>query len=191
MRGIQVAPAVLCVALLFVSTLACQTKTPEEQIADLRASYTATVNQGGFVAKARFAEPVIEELVEGEEGDDGEAMAEPAVDESLVDESGMNEPIVDEPVSYDITLDILVSTDSRQMLPSLTVDIVHLNGDEVEKQRWPVNLDTSRIVQGPGAQIVHTLEEVAYEAGDIFYTEVRHPIPAEERGNYPEFATAP
>ncbi|MCH9647510.1 MAG: hypothetical protein K0U98_04680 [Deltaproteobacteria bacterium] len=195
MRGIQTVPALVCVALLVVLTIGCQTKSPEEQIADIRASYSATVNQGGFVATARVPEPAMPEPVEGEEGmeegdsamdDEADSMADPASGDSLMDE-----PVVAEPVRYDITLDILVATGGRETLPQLTIDVVHLDGQEVEKQRWPVTFDTSRILQGPGAQIVHKLEDVAYEAGDIFYTEVRHPIPAEERGKYPEFSPAP
>lgn len=198
MRGIRIAPALVGIALLFVLTIACQTKSPEEQISEIRGTYSATVNQGGFVAKARLPEPVMPEPMDADGMQDGDAdsMADPAsgdseMDESALDEPMMDEPVMDEPVRYDILLDILVATGGRKTLPQLTIDVVHLNGQEVEKQRWPVTLDTSKILQGPGAQIVHTLEDVGYEAGDIFYTEVRHPIPAEERGSYPEFSLAP
>ena len=110
----------------------------------------------------------------------------------------MTEPLGDDdleppdlgPLHYDILLDILVSTRSRETLPQLTVDVVHLDSARNEKNRWQVTLDTSGIHQGPGAQITHKLEDVDYVEGDVFTTEVRHPVPPEEVANYPELANA-
>ncbi len=188
MRGTRVAPGLICVAAALLLTVACQQKSPEEQVADLRGTYTAMVNQGGFVAVIRLPEPMeaedamegMEEVSAGDEG--GEEM------DALADDS-MAAP--EEPARYDITLDILISTTSREILPRLTIDIVHLTSDEREKQRWPITLNTSTIGRGLGVQVAHKLEDIDYVPGDIFFTEVRRPIASGERGDYPEFSAAP
>lgn len=193
--------SILSFALVLVALtlFACEQKSPEEKVAELRSRYTVEVNQSGFVATPRYPEPELtdEEMVgeEGEAGDEsatGEAAGGDAdTDADAVDdEMSMAEP-EPEPEGYDILLDLIVATSSRTTLPQLTIDIVHLDPSKNEKNRWPVTLDTSSIVRGPGVQVTQKLENINYEEGDIFFAEVRSDVPPAQRGDYPEFSTAP
>jgi hypothetical protein len=173
---------------------ACAQKSPEEKVAELRSKYTAEVNQSGFVATPR--EPVPEPVAEGLAGEAaGEAVGEdseavpPAVSTDAAEGEEALAPPDLAPLRYDILLDILVATRAREGLPQLTVDVVHLDPQKNEKERWPVTLDTSKIHQGPGVQITQKLEDVEYSEGDFFFTEVRAGIKPEEYDRYPEFRT--
>jgi len=188
MQPSRIAVVLLSLTALFV--VACEQKSPQEKVADLRAKYSATVNESGFAARAIVPEPTM--ALSSEEGtsDDGTSEDGASPDGEMMDDDSALDPPDLGPVRYDILLDIVVATSSREQLPELTVDMVHLDSGKREKQRWQVTLDTSGVLQGPGAQITHELEEVDYVEGDFFFTEVRHPVPADEISKYPELANS-
>ena len=189
MRHSRINFVLLSVVTLLVA--ACAQKSPQEKVAALRAKYSATVNQSGFAAKARMPEPVSEEIGTDEAGtEDTGAEGAGAEDAAELSEGEVLEPPDLGPLRYDILLDIVVATTSREILPELTVDVVHLSSAKQEKQRWQVTLDTSKVLRGPGAQITHALENVEYVEGDVFFTEVRNPVPQAEVAKYPELANA-
>lgn len=95
------------------------------------------------------------------------------------------------PVRHDILLDLVVSTTAREVLPRLTVDLVQLDAAKTEKHRYQVQIDTSKVAPGASAQITQELADVAYTEGDVFYSEVRNPVPADDRARYPEFSASP
>ena len=174
----------LGLSLLALSIFACAQKSPEERIAEIRSRYAVEVNQSGFVATPRVPEvSAMEEGTDGGAADGGDA---PASGEGSEGEE--KAAALQEPEGYDILVDLILSTSSRDTIPQLTVDIVHLDSSETEKARWPVTMDTSTLVRGPGVQMTQKLEEVDYVEGDIFYAEIRSDVPAAERGAYPEFA---
>lgn len=189
-------------AVTFFAVACGPPPTPEERVADIRSKYTVEVNQSGFSATPHEPEP--DPMAEGEateEADEAAGETEGASDEgtggdeaAAAGEAGEGEGEMEPPdlgpQTYDILLDLIVATTSRETLDQLTVDVVHLDSSETEKNRWQVTLDTSGIHRGPGAQITHELTDIEYVDGDIFFAEVRHPVPAAEVSKYPELANA-
>ncbi len=181
----------LGLALAALSLFACTQKSPEERIADIRSQYAVEVNQSGFVATPRL--PPVPDSVEGMDGEAAGEGEDPVTDEESMEEemAAAMAAELQEPEGYDILLDLILSTSSRELLPQVTVDIVHLDPSEQEKARWPVTMDTSGLLRGPGIQVTQKLENVDYEEGDIFYAEIRANVPAADRGSYPEFSLVP
>lgn len=155
-----------------------------ERVDEIRSRYSADLN--GFA--------VHQVPVEGEEtmpeGPDDGAVEEGA---EAGEEAEAAEAAAEEvPVRQDVILDILLSRESREPLPGITVDIEHV-GPEPEravKESYRAYLDASGVHRGAGTQVVHRLEDVDYVEGDGFHVEVRHPVPPGERGEYQEFQEA-
>jgi hypothetical protein len=165
----------LCLAAVLGLACASEPEDPAERVSEIRSRYSARLN--GLVVHQvpeEPAEPPVE--VPGE-------AAEPVAD----DQAEGVEVLPPVPVAQAVTLDILVSKDGRDTLPSLTLDITQVDAQEQAKASWKAYLDVADVQRGPGTQISYRLEEVEYEEGDGFHVEVRHPVPAAERGEYREF----
>jgi hypothetical protein len=178
---IAAASTVLC-SLVTVLLLAACAGTPEDRVARLRGMYSARLN-GFIVEQPPAPEPL---MMEEEEGEEPMAPVEEAAEEPM-------EPMEPEPMgpqTHDIRLDILIQHDSPERLPGVTVDISMVDGAGAEKGAWKVWFDTANMPKANVTQYTHLLEDVPYEEGDGFYAEIRHPIPAAERGEYREFSAA-
>lgn len=181
----------LLLSILLVFALACPKKSPEEKIASLRSHYTAELN--GFIAQP--SNPPLPELLD-EEGMDAEgaAMDEESDAPSSAADAVADESVIEEeelplgPLLSDISLDIIVRHDAQQNLPGITIDVTQAGPDEAEKEHFRFYLDTSKLVRGQQIQVTHVLEDVDYQDGDGFFTEVRSPVPVAERGAYQEFS---
>jgi len=92
------------------------------------------------------------------------------------------------PPRQSVLLDIVVHHDSAEKLPGITLDLTQSGADRKEKRRWKVWVDTSSLEPGPGTQVSHPLRDADVQPGDRFRVEVRHPVPAEERGEYKELS---
>ena len=168
---------VLTAAALLLVAVACgPPPSPEEQVSELRSRYTAELN--GFV--------IHQEPAAGEEEMAGET-AEGTGDQMVADEEMAEGGEPAGTVRKDALLDILMSTESRETLSGITVDVTQVDADGNQKGSWRVYLDATDVHRGPGTQITHRLEDVDYVEGDGFHVEVRHPVPAGERGEYREF----
>ncbi len=123
------------------------------------------------------------------------AVQAPAVDEAMPsDEAGAEEADAEaegdmpaEPALVNVMLDILVHNEGSGALDGITVDLTIADPDGMEKERRLLWLETAGLIKGSQSQVVHELHDVAYNEGDGFHVEVRHPIPMEERGDYREF----
>jgi len=162
---------------------ACGGGSPEEKVARLRGMYSARLN--GFLFQARddaapeiYTEEGAEPVAPATEMEEGEGEGE------------MAEPMEMEPANPDIMLDILIQHDSPELLSGITVDVSMADGAGNEKGAWKVWFDTSAMKKANVTQYSHVLEDVPYVEGDGFFAEVRHPVPAEERGEYSEFSSA-
>lgn len=175
--------SVLCsfVVAMPVLTLGCAPKSPEEKIAELRSFYSARLN--GFIVEE---EPIVAEM---EVAEDLEVEEEAPEAESEVE---AELTIAEEPpaVRQTVRLDILIQHRASERLPGITVEISMADAAGNEKQHWRVWFDTSDVEKATVTQFTHILEDVGYEEGDGFLVEIRHPVPAEERGEYREFAQA-
>lgn len=163
-----------CVAVVLAGglSIACTPKSPEDEVAEIRALYKAKLN--GFIIEE---EPIAVPEVEVEEVGDPEA----------VEEAPVVEP---PPVHQRVRLDLLIQHDSYDLLPGVTVDISMGDSAGEEKDHWRVWFDTSEVGKASVTQFTHVLEDIAYKEGYGFYAEVRNPIPVEERNEYREFAEA-
>ena len=186
MNRITTARTVLCSCALLLLVLTACGGTPEDKVARLRGMYSARLN--GFLVQQVAVEP--EALfAEGEEPTEPEAEmveGEPEVEGEGEMVMAMEMP----PANPNIMLDILIQHDSPELLPGITVDVSMADADGNEKGAWKVWFDTSTVRKANVTQYTHTLEDVPYEEGDGFFAEVRHPVPAEERGDYREFSSA-
>ncbi|MDY7093157.1 MAG: hypothetical protein SX243_09320 [Acidobacteriota bacterium] len=188
----------LAAVLLLGSLVACQPQSPAERIDELRAGYEVEVNPSGFSATPNYPEPP--PMEEGEEGADEEMAAddEMAADEMAADEMGDGEMAGEgdmaqeqmEPESYDVVLDLLIKNGNRDdSLQELTVDLIHADSNQNERGRLQVVFDTSNVLPGASSQFSQELKGIPYEEGDMFTAEIRQ-VPAEERGDYPEYGSA-
>lgn len=172
--------------LLFALCLAAcggAPESPADQLEEIRSRYAAELNG--------FAVHQVPVAAEGEEPMMPEGAPTGVVEEAAEEVAGEEAMPTAEPVAVrqDVILDILLSRESREALPGITVDIEHV-GPEPEravKATHRAYLDTSDVLRGAGTQVVYRLEDVDYQEGDGFHVEIRHPIPAGERGEYREF----
>ena len=93
-----------------------------------------------------------------------------------------------ETVERSIALDVLVTHDSPEPLPGLTVEISHLGPDRKEKRHLREWIDTDGLTAGAAKQFTLHLDGAGYGPGDLFRAAVRDPIPAAERSQYREFS---
>ncbi|MFP3941425.1 MAG: hypothetical protein ACLF0P_14090 [Thermoanaerobaculia bacterium] len=174
--------------LVLATAVACggAPADPAEQVAEIRSGYTAELNS--WVVDQRPAEQAPSTAAEDEAPAEGAPPEEEtAGDGEAAAPEDEDAAEADPPVRQDVILDILVSHESRESLPGITVDVTQVDAEETPKNVWRVYLDTGDILPGPGTQLTHRLEDVDVESGDAFHVEVRHPVPAAERGEYREF----
>jgi hypothetical protein len=169
----------LCLAAVLALACTSEPEDPAERVSEIRSRYSARLN--GLVVH-QVPQPPVGSPAEPPVEVPGEA-AEPVAD----DQAEGVEVLPPVPVAQAVTLDILVSKDGRDTLPSLTLDITQVDVQEEAKASWKAYLDVADVQRGPGTQISYRLEDVEYEEGDGFHVEVRHPVPAAERGEYREF----
>ncbi|MFQ5525584.1 MAG: hypothetical protein ACE5GX_04920 [Thermoanaerobaculia bacterium] len=162
----------------------CAPKSPEEKVAQLRSFYTA--RPIGFIVDAVPAETMPEAGME-----EGGAAEGPAEEPPVAGGDGVvmaeAEPVA---VTQNVRIDILLQHDSPEKLPGVTLDISMVDASETELASWKLWVDTAELPKATGTQFTHLLEDVDYQEGYAFSVEVRHPVPAEERGEYREFADA-
>ena len=153
-----------CTVLVGILVMACGPGlTPEEQVEAKRAGYNAVLTSWTVIQN-----PSVGVSADGEEVD---------VDDSATPQE----------VRTEVLLDILVSTEVEGSLPGLTVDLTHVDSEEVEKSRRTLWIDTGSVSKGSGVQISHVLADVDYATGDMFHVEIRVSVPPQERSAYREF----
>lgn len=181
-------PAPLAVPFALLALFAaCQKASGPERVEALRAKFEVRLN-GFVVREAPVAAPVAAtEATPAPDSAAGEPAALPAegAAEAAAGAAPEAAPVAAE---RDVVLDLLVHNDSRETLPGITVDVSQAGEDEVEKAHFRVWVDTSRIAPGQSTQVSHVLEGVPFAPGDRFAVEVVSPVPAEQRGEYREFA---
>ena len=193
-------PVQLCllVSFLFLAA-ACGPSDPATVVNDTRAEYKVQLNtfivqepepepelvlevvemeeaEGAAAARAGEGAMVAPEMVESEEGGEGE------IDEETMDEG---------PRSTDVLLDLYVLFNGKESLEGITVDISMADPFEKEKGTFRRYLETGKMARGEGRQLSVVLEDIEkFETGDVFSVFVRAYVPTEERGEYREFAEA-
>jgi hypothetical protein len=176
--------------LLLPIALACQTRTSEQRVNELRGQYS--VQSTSFLAQKQLSD-ASEADAALQEGEEPDGAAEPVANadnetasiEDTVDEEGF---AVAEPQPTSILFDVLLSFDGRKPLPGLTLDIVHKDPFDKIKDTRRHFIETANLVKGDVLQQDFVLNDFNFEEGDQFAIEIRSPIAAEEQGEYREFA---
>lgn len=182
------------VAFAMLLLVACSPKSPSEKVAEARGHYTAKLN--GFYPKEETAP---QGAVEGEAVTQGQEKGAQKAPQAGAKEAEKGSPAAaatsteetgDASADKTLVLDILVSNDSFNTMPGITLDIsmVDPSGKEIEHRRLWVN--TSKVTVGSPVQVSYELKGVPYQKGDGINVEVRKPIPAAERSEYREFSDA-
>ena len=180
--------------LLVFSLLAffgCAEKTPEEELMQARAKYSATLVAWSVIQPPADESMEVDEAA-GEEAMPDAAMEEPAADVGEEEEEMAAEEVMsDEPELANILLDILIRNENLDKLPGITVDVSQANENGDEIRHWRIWVDTSGIERGPGTQVDHRLDDVEIVEGYGFHVEVRSPIAEADRGEYRELSDLP
>ncbi|MEM6456930.1 MAG: hypothetical protein AAF772_17700 [Acidobacteriota bacterium] len=187
--------------LLALLVAACAPTDPIARVDYVRAQYTVQLNS--WLPQAPEPPPVEplpvevdETATEGAEATDeavasAAAAAEEAAEEAAEGEAdGETEPIETGPATTAILFDLLVNFQGDEALPGITVEVTHAGADEQEKDVRLQYIETPGIVKGATKQVDFVLEGFAYEDGDLFSVDLATSVPADARGNYPEYADA-
>lgn len=165
--------------LVVLGLAACGGSARREDVTNLRRHYHATL-LGSMVLPSRTAEPAV-----NEQKDHAQPASAPVVTEG--------QGLIDTPaVTHDIELRVQIQHDSPVKLAALTLEVELLGpeGDDVERQHYRVQVDTSAIEPGPGGEVRSVLKEVPYAPGERFHVFVRAEVPARERALYSEFLSS-
>ncbi len=204
MRQIFSHSLVLLLAILFVLTLpGCGPSSPEAQVTATRAQYTVRLESFSVkepvMEEAVMAEPAMEEAsemaevaavavaaeaaaAEAEEGEEGEG-GEMGADEMDLEEASGPQP-------KDIVLHLLVRFNGDTALPGITVEVTQQDPFGKEKEPTLEWIDTAGMSKSDVKQVDLVLEGLEYEDGDGFSVLLSQAVPAEERGQYREYAEA-
>src|SRR5689334_6343187 len=138
-------------ALALLVLAACAGPHPRQNVGELRRHYHATL-LGSMVLPAPTGEPMV-----NEQKDHAQTPAAPVA----ADGQGLIDPPT---LTRDVELRIQIQHDSPVKLAALTLEVQLLGpeGDDVERQHYRVQVDTSAIEPGPGGEVRSVLREVPY-----------------------------
>lgn len=173
--------------LVLLPLAGCTPKSPEEQVAEIRAQYTVEINAWRIVEP----EPAAEETEAGEEA---EGEAEPAADmpEEGEGEAGeMADEPEPEPQVVDVLFDLVILFKGDKALDGVTVSITQADANQQEKKLVRHYVETAKIVKGQTIQADFVLGGFVVDEGDVFAASLEPGIPA-DLGEFQEFqAPAP
>ncbi|MEM1181457.1 MAG: hypothetical protein AAGM22_24145 [Acidobacteriota bacterium] len=187
-------------ALLLLLTAGCQEKSPEEKIAEARASYVVELNS--WFPREPEPEPIAEDAAaEDGEAADGEAADGDGADETEGEDAAGEEAAGEEevavldvdaagPQTVNLLFDLIVLFEGEEPLPGLTLDVSQADSSGAEKKLWRHYLELPPHVKTETKQVSFETPGVEFEEGDQFSVTLRKVIPPEERGDYREFASA-
>ena len=164
--------------LAVLAMAACAGPAHHQDVESLRRHYRATL-LGSMVLPAA-PQPAV-----NEQKDHSQQTPQPV--------AGDGQGLIDAPaVTRDIELRVQIQHDSPVKLAALTLEVELLGpeGDDVERQHYRVQVDTSGIEPGPGGEVRSVLKEVPYAPGERFHVYVRADVPGRERPLYSEFLSS-
>ncbi len=184
---------VLSIALLALALLlaaGCDSGTPEEKIAKVRAQYKVELNSWSAQDPPQ-AEPAMEEEAgeaAAEASETAAVAAEAAAEEGgEAEEGAMDEEEVTGPQPKNVLFDLVVYFRGRKALKGITVDVTHADSAQQEKAIYQQWIDTAGMINGDTRQVDFVLEGMEVEDGDAFAVTLASGVPA-DLGNYPEFS---
>lgn len=171
-------PLALASLALLLLAAACGPGSPEEEIAQIRASYTVELNSWRTL-EPEPAEPPMDEMADETEEAADEAGEE--TDEFAVDETATG------PQPKDVLFDLVVYFKGRKALAGITIDVTHADAAKTEKAVYHHYIETAGIVNGETRQVDFVLAGLEVEEGDGFAVTVAPGVPA-DRSEYREFS---
>ena len=175
----QRGPRWLTLVAVALVACACAGPSARQDVDALRRHYRATL-LGSMVLPSPVGEPAVTEQKD-------HAPNAPAAD------GAEGHGLIDAPAAtHDIELRVQIQHDSPVKLAALTLEVELLGpeGDDVERQHYRVQVDTSAVEPGPGGEVRSVLKEVPYTPGERFHVFVRAEVPARERALYSEFLSS-
>lgn len=182
-----------CFMALILIITGCESKSPEEKIAETRALYSVTLE--GF-----SIDELSEENPEPKPAEEGASVSSEAIGAATIAEEAVEGEVAEEemegeveetgPRSTDVLLNLLVRFKGEEPLPGITVDISQSDQNGEEKTTSLQWIPTSDIGSNETKQVDLNLEGVEFEDGDTFSVLLRTMVPPEERGGYREFSEA-
>ncbi len=193
MRHFSKTLPVLLFALLMLSIASCGRTDPGERVAAIRGQYSVSLEgfavdrPGPAVDRASEPDPSDGVSVSAEASATAEATATAA---EASGEEGDAEDELDEPGPRpaEVMLQLLVRFSGEDPLPGVTVEVTQADREGEQQPPTLHWIETAGIGQGELRQVDLALEGVPYEEGDAFSVTLRPNIPAEDRGQYREFA---
>ncbi len=182
--------ALLAFALLL--TAGCDTGTPEEKIAKIRAQYKVELNSWSAQDPPQAESPMEESA--GDEGAEAVAVAAAAAEAGAAaaaeaaeeaEEGAMDEEEMSGPQPKNVLFDLVVYFRGRKALEGITVDVTHADSAQQEKAVYQQWLDTAGMINGDTRQMDFMLEGMEVEDGDAFAVTLASGVPA-DLGNYAE-----
>lgn len=171
-------------SILSVGLVGCAQLSPADQVEAARAQ--TSVELRSFAVR----EEPVEQPAEME-GEEDETAAEESSDAESADQESADEMAdAGVPVSVEVDLDLLVSSEADDPLDGITVEFEQVDVDRNPKDTRRLWLETPDLMRGVGAQYTLTVQDVDYVEGDGFSVTVRSPIPEAERSEYREFQGA-
>ncbi|MEM8960597.1 MAG: hypothetical protein AAGD38_03890 [Acidobacteriota bacterium] len=184
--------AALVTFAIAVLAVSCAPPPPEVQVSQARARYDVQIASFQVLEPPAEEVPVDEGL--GEEGTDAGDETADAVDDAgdgVAEEAGdAIEPVV-EPGPVTVRFDVLLRFDGPgEPLPGVTVEVLQQDETGAEKASRRHYIETPGLVANDQRQVSFELEGFEVGETDSFGVTLRQAVPAEERGEYQEYAAA-
>ena len=188
---------ILACSLLVVAAMvwtACPQQSPEARVLEARSKYTLEPT-GYLIEELESAETAGEAPAEAaaEAVAEAAAVAEEAAAEEMAEGETLDEEVAatQGPRRVAVLFDLLVRYNATgEALPGITVEIVHNDPFQKEKNRHLTWAETPGLRKGEERQVPVRLEVDNFEDGDEFNVEWNAFVPPEKRGEYREFAEA-
>ncbi len=179
--------SIVLLALALLLATGCDSGTPEEKVAKVRAQYKVELNSWSAQDPPQ-AEPPMEEAAEAvAEAAEAAGAAETAEAAAEAEEGAMDEEEMSGPQPNNVLFDLVVYFRGRKALKGITVDVTHADASQQEKAVYQQWIDTTGMFNGDTRQVDFMLEGMEVEDGDAFAVTLASGVPA-DLGNYPEFS---
>lgn len=181
----------LCFLALTLMLVGCESGSPEEKIAKVRAQYTVKLES--FTVEEPLEEKVATEQAEEEAtavaGEAASAAtAEEAAEGEFAEETMEEEEEASGPRLTDAVLHLLVRFNGEEALPGITVEVTQSGLSGKNKERNLQWVPTPDFKKNEVSQVDLKLEGVEFEDGDTFSVLLREVVPPETRSDYREFS---
>lgn len=178
--------AVLAVALLSIlplSLVGCQ--SPQEKAMAIRSEYILQLNTWLLQEPEPGKGPLADAHAAADDIS-AKAAATDAVDSALADDAAIEPEVPAGPRKVTVLFDIVLSQQTSEGLPGLTLDVSQADPFQKEKKTYRHFVELPKMVKGQTQQTSFSIQADDFVDGDVFSVSLRKNIPEAERGEYRE-----